>query len=77
MARELKLLKFKYINHMYLLFNANMAQNCAAISALGVQIAPHQCVEVFSKIDEDGGGSITFGELCQWSEGFYLYLLPL
>jgi hypothetical protein len=33
-----------------------------------VHIAPHQCIEVFSKIDEDGGGSITFGELCQWSE---------
>ena len=41
-------------------------QNCDAISALGVTIAPHQCVEVFSQIDEDGGGSITFAELCEW-----------
>ena len=41
-------------------------QNCDAISALGVTVAPHQCIEVFAQIDEDGGGSITFAELCEW-----------
>lgn len=49
-----------------ILISIHLRQNCDAISALGIQIAPHQCVEVFAKIDEDGGGSITFGELCEW-----------